>query len=355
MSTSVPLQSIPSCSDSGFRGRGRHELPVTVLVCTANRPELLRRALQSLAAGEERPGELVVVNGGNDTTNDVVAACAPEFQHVILIQYANVNLAVSRNLGLPYCCGHVVAMTDDDAEVMPNWILALRRVHAELPNAGAVGGPVLGLRADRFTSRVADAVVFPDAAVRRAIHTLPGVNVSYKRAAIEAAGRFDEALLRGEDVDFNQRVAAAGFELIFDPDVRVRHEHRPTLRGLLDQQYMYGRAYVPVRARHPQLYSVYPRSVRTWRDVLKLGYFVAGAFLDPLRAARRLKTPRDRIMAYPLLVSLHATWKVGMIRELLDRSPGTMPVTSIHRYRIRTYECGVASAWRACETEPPRV
>ncbi len=35
-------------------------------------------------------------------------------------------------------------MTDDDAQVFPDWVTQMKRVHAQHPEAGAVGGPVIG-------------------------------------------------------------------------------------------------------------------------------------------------------------------------------------------------------------------
>jgi glycosyltransferase involved in cell wall biosynthesis len=39
------------------------------------------------------------------------------------------NLAASRNVGLPHYTGDIVAMTDDDAEVFPDWVAQMKRAH----------------------------------------------------------------------------------------------------------------------------------------------------------------------------------------------------------------------------------
>jgi GT2 family glycosyltransferase len=61
---------------------------------------------------------------------------------------------------LPHCTGDIIAMTDDDAEVFPDWVTQMKRAHAEHPEAGAVGGPVIGADADSLVSRIADQVTF---------------------------------------------------------------------------------------------------------------------------------------------------------------------------------------------------
>ena len=70
-----------------------------------------------------------------------------------LIKTANRNLAASRNVGLPHCTGDIIAMTDDDAKVFPDWVTAMKRAHRAHPEAGAVGGPVLGTNPDRLAGK----------------------------------------------------------------------------------------------------------------------------------------------------------------------------------------------------------
>src|SRR5262245_7729380 len=121
----------------------------SVLICTYNRPELLRQSLDALIRRTtERPDEVVVVNGGDERADQVVEAAksngpAPRIE-IKLIKTVNKNLAASRNVGLPHCTGDIVAMTDDDAEVFPDWVTQMKRGHLAHPEAGAVGGPVIG-------------------------------------------------------------------------------------------------------------------------------------------------------------------------------------------------------------------
>jgi GT2 family glycosyltransferase len=289
-------------------------LTVSVLICTSGRPEMLDRALTYLAAGSERPEQLVIVNGGDDGANDVVGRHAPAFDTAVLVQYANRNLSVSRNLGLAECIGDIIAITDDDAMVAPDWVAKMRAAHERDPWAGAVGGAVMGA-GSTFLSRLADLVVFPSFPARRQVRTLPGVNVAYKREAVSRVGMFDEALFRGEDVDYNWRMIRAGYDLMYDPTICVRHEHRSTFFALLEQQWMYGRAYVLVRGRWRDMYCVYPHVIRTGRDWLKLAHCAAAILYQPAILAHRMNTWGETIRAYPLLLLHHATWKLGMVRQ----------------------------------------
>ena len=232
-----------------------------------------------------------------------------------LLQIPNRNLAANRNAGLKHCTGDIVAMTDDDAEVFPDWVGEMKRAHEDHPEAGAVGGPVLGSNLDRLVCRVAEMVTFPAWRTPRYVRTLPGVNISYKRAVLERVGFQDEALFRGEDVDYNWRVKRAGYEVYFDPKIRVLHAHRNSLRGLLNQHYMYGRAYYLVRRKWPDMYCVYPHRFRRVRDVLKACNVVASLFYRPVLTAARMPSALDKAAALPILFGLGISWEGGMLME----------------------------------------
>jgi GT2 family glycosyltransferase len=293
-------------------------MTLSVLICTYNRHELLRMALRALIEGSaEKPDQVVVVNGGDERTDQVVA----EFHgragvEIQLINIVNHNLAASRNIGLPQCTGDIVAMTDDDAEVFPDWVARMKQAHAEHPEAGAVGGPVLGTNTDRLVGKLADLITFPVWQAPQYVRTLPGVNVSYKRMVIEQIGAQDEALFRGEDVDYNWRLQQLGYKVYFDPAIKVHHHHRPTLRGLFQQHYMYGRAYYLVRRKWQDMYCVYPHGLHRLWDLAKAINFVAALFYQPVLSARRLERWRDRLVALPLLFAAGLAWKSGMIAQM---------------------------------------
>ncbi len=294
----------------------------SVLICTYNRHHLLRGVLRSLIDGsDEKPDQIVVVNGGDEHADHEVERWLydPSIE-VKLVKTVNKNLAASRNIGLAHCDGDIVAMTDDDAEVFPDWVSQMKRVHSEHPEAGAVGGVVLGTNADSLVGKVADLITFPVWMQAQPVRTLPGVNVSYKRTVLDLLGPQDETLFRGEDVDYNWRVLQLGYTVYFDPAIKVYHHHRPTRKAFLRQHYMYGRAYYLVRRKWPDMYCVYPHGIRRPKDVLKALNVVAGMLYQPLLSARRLSNWRDRLRALPLLFLSGLAWKGGMFVQMLHQS-----------------------------------
>jgi GT2 family glycosyltransferase len=287
----------------------------SVLICTYNRPAMLKMALDALLdRTEEKPDQIVIVNGGDERTDTLVNEYLGSSVAVELINTVNKNLATSRNIGIAHCTGEIVAMTDDDAEVFPDWVTQMKKVHSIHPEAGCVGGAVLGVESNkRLLSRIADAAAFPSPLRSGYVRTIAGVNVSYKRSVLQAVGLQDETLFRGEDVDFNWRIKKFGYEIYYDPEIKVLHHHRPDLRQLLHQFYMYGRAYYLVRHKWPEMYSVFPRKFSHWKDVLKLGYFIISTISDPLISSESMSSWVDRLLALPVFYALHIAWKSGMV------------------------------------------
>src|SRR5439155_15192690 len=143
--------------------------------------------------------------------------------------------------------------------------------------------------------KVADLITFPTWEAACTVRTLPGVNISYKRAVVERIGFQDETLFRGEDVDYNWRLQQVGYKIYFDPAIKVYHYHRPTVKGFLNQHYMYGRAYFLVRRKWPAMYCIYPRALARVNDLLKAGNFLAALLYQPVLSCRRLPKVRERL------------------------------------------------------------
>jgi glycosyltransferase involved in cell wall biosynthesis len=290
----------------------------SVLICTYNRAELLDMALEALVnRTTEKPDQVVVVNGGDEGADVVVRRYQKDGgMQMELVKTVNKNLAASRNVGLPHCTGDIVAMTDDDAEVFPDWVTKMKQTHEYHPEAGGVGGAVIGAESENsLRNRIANLAVFSSPGQSGYVRTIAGVNVSYKRAALDQAGLQDEILFRGEDVDFNWRIKKLGYEIYYSPEIRVIHHHRPTINGLINQFYMYGRAYYLVRSKWPEMYCVYPHNIGNIKAFKRLIYFFISTLSDPFNIICKLNSLCDRITALPISYIIHIAWKSGIIYQ----------------------------------------
>jgi GT2 family glycosyltransferase len=196
----------------------------------------------------------------------------------------------------------------------------MKRAHEEHPEAGAVGGPVIGTPTNSLVAKVADLITFPAWPSPQYVRTIPTVNISYKREVVDRVGLMDETLFCGEDVDYNWRVQKVGYKIYFDPQIKVYHEHRPTLKGLLNQHYRYGRGYYLVRRKWRDMYCVYPHRIRRFRDVLKAANFIAALLYQPFQTSRKASLVKSRRALIPVMFMAGLAWKGGMIMQACKES-----------------------------------
>ena len=139
------------------------------------------------------------------------------------------------------------------------------------------------------------------------------MNISYKREAVVKIGHQDVMMFRGEDVDYNWRLQQLGYKILFDPEIKVYHYHRPTLKGFLNQHYMYGRAYFLVRQKWKDMYCIYPHGFYKPKDILKAVNTLAMLFYQPFLSCLKIDECVTRVRAIPLLFLAGIAWEGGML------------------------------------------
>jgi GT2 family glycosyltransferase len=225
---------------------------LTAAICTRDRPELLARALRSLLAQRRPPLEILVVDNSpsDERTRELLAR---EFQTVRYVREPVPGLDFARNRAIRESSGRYLAFLDDDAVAGPDWAAANEDVLAESPRIGACMGKV-----DALTLETAGARLFEAnggfARGDRRIH-LPrgtgtqgpgarrpliawcisvgsGVSMALRKDLLDRVGGFDDALDLGAalpgggDLDMIWRVLESGSEVVYEPRVQARHEHR---------------------------------------------------------------------------------------------------------------------------------
>lgn len=124
------------------------EFDVSVVLNTYNRAKMLGPALESLAhqnAAGVRFEVLVIDNNSTDNTRAVVDEfrnTRPNWSYVFEPQQ---GVAYARNAGAARARAPIVAFTDDDVRVAPDWVAQVKRSFDEHPHADMLGGKVVPL------------------------------------------------------------------------------------------------------------------------------------------------------------------------------------------------------------------
>jgi GT2 family glycosyltransferase len=248
---------------------------VTIVIPVYNGERTIADCVSSLLA-VRYPRELLEIvlvdNGSTDATLERVRAFG---EAVRVVREPARGASAARNRGIREARGEVVVFTDADCVVEPGWIAG---VVAPLGDreVGAVGGPILsrdgGNRIERFGEVIHDQ--------RRAIEEeeypyVASGNWASRREVVIAAGLFDEALPRGQDVDLAWRIVQRGYRLVYAPGAAVRHRNERTLWGLLSEGYVHGLHGVDLCRKHAASWPHIERrpatsGKRLFRDLRKL-------------------------------------------------------------------------------------
>lgn len=236
----------------------------SVVVATHNRLGLVDRVAEAILT-QSMPRdryELVLVDDGSTDGTEALGAELAKRPGVRCLRQPNRGVAAARNRGIQEAAGDVVAFTDDDCLVPPDWLERLADGYARHPEVVGVGGRLVAppdVLRTRAVARLEDHVArhvygAGDEEVIGGFDCPAGGtnNMSYRRAALREVGGFDESFppfVWGEDADLKLRLTRGGARLLYVP-VAVIHLRDYGLRPFLRQSWQRGRGEAHFRLKH---------------------------------------------------------------------------------------------------------
>jgi len=223
----------PSANNRPVHMKNTSNNRISVVIPTYERPSRLYATVESVLNQTIEPEEILVVDDGSESKEqNEVLQDLENLPRVQVVQQPNSGPSAARNNGWKRTEAELVAFTDDDCLVPPDWLESLS--HGFESNIGAVGGPLVP------TEEALNRSVFARLHMHRVekVYGVPSeptvgddslpmggtANIAYRRDALVAVNGFDETFptAAGEDADLQSRVVDAGYDMKYVP-IGVEH------------------------------------------------------------------------------------------------------------------------------------
>jgi glycosyltransferase involved in cell wall biosynthesis len=288
---------VSSTTGQTFPSDGR----LRIVMPVHNAVAYVREAIDSVLADLPTDGELVVVDDGSrDGSSDVIDEAAGRDLRIHVVRNATgsgVSRAFNTGIALPGCPEFVGVAEHDDVVLPGRFRSQLDELTAD-PGLGAVSsegryvGPT-GRVAGRAAVGPTNDVELAEMKQRAAEILIPHPAVTYRRAALDAVGLYDETFDGAQDLELINRMVYAGgwkVRMLRSPGVLYRiHDSSMSFSHLSSQRlmtrYIRYRNACQLRGDEPIPYADWldenrpdPRTRRQWarRDKGALMYRRAG-------------------------------------------------------------------------------
>lgn len=318
---------------------------VSVVIPVLNEEKHLATAVGHILASDYRgPIEVILALGpSQDGTDQVAADLGTRDERVRSVRNPSGRTAAGLNAAVEAANYDIIVRVDGHALIPPDYLaIAVRTLTAT--GADNVGGIMGAEGVTPFEQAVAAAMRSWFGVGGAAFHiggsAGPALTVylgCFRRAAIEAAGGFDESMVRAQDWELNHRIRSNGGLVWFTPELLVTYRPRPDVRALARQYWEYGRWRREVARRHPETVSirylappVTLAAVSTGTVIGMIGYasgqhrVAALGFVAPLAYASgvlaasawigRNLSPAVAVRVPVVLATMHGAWGAGFLR-----------------------------------------
>ncbi len=249
---------------------GLSEWPrISVILPIRNEERFIEQTLHYILGQDYPPArlEVLVIDGeSTDRTRQIVEKVAANHANVRLLNNPQRLSSAARAIGAREATGEIITYVDGHVYIDNPNVLKHTAVLMHTQNVSVLSRPQF--LHTPHNSRFQDAVAW----ARRSLlgHGLdstiymeqdgfvePGSSgASYRREVFDQVGNFDERFDACEDVEFNTRVANAGFRSFTSMKLAVFYFPRETLGGLFRQTRRYGQGRCRLARKHPSTLGV---------------------------------------------------------------------------------------------------
>jgi glycosyltransferase involved in cell wall biosynthesis len=246
----------------GLQTEPNHPLPpISVVICTRDRTDLLKGALEAILAVDYPDREIIVIDNApsNTSTAELVARLPVRY-----VKEERPGLDWARNRGIAEARHEIIAFTDDDVRPDVGWLRGMAAGFAD-PEIMAVSGLVApaeleteaqiqfefgygGMLQYTHSFKVDGSKLSARELLWASAYGV-GANMAFRRQVFAEVGTFDPALdvgtatRGGGDIELFHRILAKGYSTFYAPRAFVWHVHRRSGEALSRQLRDNGRGF----------------------------------------------------------------------------------------------------------------
>ncbi len=235
--------------------------PISVVICTRDRTDLLKGALEAILAVDYPDREIIIIDNApsNNSTAEFVAGLPVRY-----VKEERPGLDWARNRGIAEASHEIIAFTDDDVRPDRGWLRGIAAGFVD-PEIMAVSGLVAPAELE---TEAQIQYEFGYGGMLQYLHCFKvdgsnltaqkllwasaygvGANMAFRREVFQDVGNFDPALdvgtpTRGAgDIEMFHRILAKGYSTFYEPTAFVWHVHRRSGEALSRQLRDNGRGF----------------------------------------------------------------------------------------------------------------
>lgn len=285
------------------------EFNLSVIIPTHNSEKSLTECLNSLIS-QSYPREkfeiIIVDDGSTDQTLEIVK----KFKINEILQTRPCSISKARNIGVKNAHSEFLAFVDSDCEVDSKWVEVIVN---ELKSSQAITGPVLNGNEQSHVAWAEYFIEFGSCHERRKrsfVRFLPGCSSACTKEAFDKAGGYPD-LRASEDVIFGQCLKKANVELVFIPQMKIKHLCRTDWNHVSSNMKLLGKYFVRTRKKVPSIkYSSLVRS--RWQIPLIFFGRVFKSLINAKNSGKILKY----VISFPYIIAAMISYCKGIWEEM---------------------------------------
>lgn len=223
---------------------------VAVIICVYNGRNFIKNCLEHILLQTYRDIDIIVIDDGStDGTTEVLEDFKDNNRILMHCNKKNLGLMTSRNIGASMANAEIIAYTDVDCIVKPNWIEELIKPFTESRDIVIIGGKIDDPTPKSYWEYVMEGICFLSNKSKYSKKILGG-NMAIKRDFL-FNNKFDETLkYGGDETDLCIRALRQDYKIFYQNSAEVIHYHRNRFIPVIRQRFALGIGNYYVRLKH---------------------------------------------------------------------------------------------------------